>query len=96
LAEAKRRVRTVTKALNEIGERHPTVLVLRTIPGVGIRTTETVAAYLDNAKCFVRSAQVGAYFGLVPCQDASAGINRLGHLTRQGPATARKYLVEAE
>lgn len=35
------------------------------------------------------------YFGLVPCQDASAGVNRLGHITRQGPATARKYLVEA-
>jgi len=34
------------------------------------------------------------YFGLVPCQDASAGFNRLGHITKQGPPTARKYLVE--
>jgi len=50
---------------------------------------------MDNAKRFTRSSQVGAYFGLVPCQDASAGVNRLGHITRQGPATARKYLVEA-
>jgi transposase len=95
LTEAKRRVRTVTKALDEIGEHHPTVLLLRTIPGVGIRTAETVAAYMDKAQRFLRSAQVGAYFGLVPCQDASAGVNRLGHITRQGPATARKYLVEA-
>lgn len=95
LGEAKRRVRTVTKALDEIGERHAAVLLLRTIPGVGIRTAETMCAYLDNARRFVRSSQVGAYFGLVPCQDASAGVNRLGHITRQGPATARKYLVEA-
>jgi len=95
LDEAKRRVRTVTKALNEIGERHPAVLLLRTIPGVGIRTAETMVAYMDKAKRFLRSSQVGAYFGLVPCQDASAGVNRLGHITRQGPATARKYLVEA-
>ena len=36
-----------------------------------------------------------AYFGLIPCQDASAETNRLGHITRQGPGTARKYLVEA-
>ncbi len=49
LTEAKRRVRTVTKALDPLGERHPAVLVRRTIPGVGIRTAETVAAYLDNA-----------------------------------------------
>ena len=95
LGEAKRRVRTVTKALDEIGERHAAVLLLRTIPGVGIRTAETMCAYLDDARRFVRSSQVGAYFGLVPCQDASAGVNRLGHITRQGPATARKYLVEA-
>jgi transposase len=95
LGEAKRRVRTVTKALNELGERHPGVLVLRTIPGVGLRTAEAVAAYMDNASRFTRSNQVGAYFGFVPCQDASAGVNRLGHITRQGPATARKYLVEA-
>ena len=32
---------------------------------------------------------------MIPCQDASAGSNRLGHITHQGPATARKYLVEA-
>jgi len=95
LQEAQRRVRTVTKALDAFGERQPAVLLLRTIPGVGIRTAETVVAYMDNAKRFLRSSQVGAYFGLVPCQDASAGVNRLGHITRQGPPTARKYLVEA-
>jgi transposase len=95
LQEAQRRVRTVTKALDAMGERQPAVLLLRTIPGVGIRTAETMVAYMDNAKRFLRSSQVGAYFGLVPCQDASAGVNRLGHITRQGPPTARKYLVEA-
>lgn len=95
LAEAKRRVRTVTQELDRIGDRHPGVLLLRTIPGVGIRTAETIAAYLDNARRFAHSSQVGAYFGLIPCQDASAGANRLGHITRQGPGTARKYLVEA-
>ena len=95
LADAKRRVRTVTKVLDESGERHPGVLLRRTIPGVGIRTAETVAAYMDKVERFTRSKQVGASFGFVPGQDASAGVNRLGHSTRQGPATARKYLVEA-
>ena len=71
------------------------VMLLRTIPGVGIRTAETMVAYIDDPKRFRRSGQVAAYFGLIPCQDACAGINRLGHITRQGPGTARKYLVEA-
>jgi transposase len=95
LQDAQRRVRTVTKALDALGEHQPAVLLLRTIPGVGIRTAETVVAYMDKPDRFTRSSQVGAYFGLVPCRDASAGVNRLGHITRQGPATARKYLVEA-
>jgi transposase len=60
-----------------------------------MRTAETMAAYIDDPKRFRRSAQVAAYFGLIPCQDASAGTNRFGHITRQGPGTARKYLVEA-
>ena len=95
LDAAKRGVRTVTKALDKIGRRHPGVTVLRTIPGVGMRTAETMAAYIDDPKRFGRSSQVAAYFGLIPCQDASAGVNRLGHITKQGPGTARKYLVEA-
>lgn len=95
LADTKRLVRTATKALDKIGLRHAGVTLLRTIPGVGMRTAETIAAYIDDPKRFRRSSQVAAYFGLIPCQDASAGVNRLGHITRQGPGTARKYLVEA-
>ena len=38
---------------------------------------------------------IGSYFGLVPCQDQSAGRNHLGRITRTGPATVRKLLIEA-
>lgn len=95
LAEAQRGVRTITQALDKIGERHPGVMLLRSIPGVGMRTAETMVAYIDEPKRFQRGSQVAAYFGLIPCQDASASVNRLGHITKQGPGTARKYLVEA-
>ncbi len=54
-----------------------------------------VVAYIDDAKRFGRNKSIGSYFGLVPSQDASGGVNRLGHITRQGPATVRKLVVEA-
>jgi len=95
LAATKSQVTRVTRVLDRIGQRHPGVLVLTTIPGVGLRTAETIVAYVDDAKRFGRGSQVAAYFGIIPCQDASAGTNRLGHITRQGPPTARKYLVQA-
>lgn len=89
------KIRTVTGVLDRIGRRHPGVQLLETIPGVGPRTAETVMAYIDDPRRFARPAQAAAYFGLVPRQDASAGVNRLGHITKQGPATARKYLIQA-
>ena len=38
---------------------------------------------------------IGDYFGIIPCQDASAGKNRQGHITREGPATVRRLVTEA-
>lgn len=90
-----RQVQRVTQILDGVAKNHPGVTVLRTIPGVGPRTAEALAAYIADPERFERTRQAGSYFGLVPCQDASAGSNRLGHITREGPSTARKLLVEA-
>ena len=87
-------VATVTDRLDR-SQHHPGIALLSTIPGVGVRIAEAVLAYIDDPKRFARINRIGAYFGLVPSQDASAGVNRLGHITRQGPATVRKLLVEA-
>lgn len=81
--------------LSALAARHPGVALLQTIPGIGPRTAEAVVAYIDDPQRFQKSKDVGCYFGLVPCQDASADKNRLGHITRQGPATVRKLLTEA-
>lgn len=95
LAELTQRVKRVERELDARAGRHPGVALLRTIPGVGVRTAEAVCAYLDDVRRFARVRQVGCYLGLVPCQDASAGRERLGHITRDGPGTVRKLLCEA-
>ena len=95
LEQYNRQIQQLEVELDRMATEHAGVALLQTIPGVGPRTAEVVLAYIDNPRRFARNKQVGAYFGLVPCQDASADVNRLGHITRQGPATVRKYLVEA-
>lgn len=95
IEDADQTVAKVTRELDKIAREHPGVALLQTIPGVGPRTAEAIVAYIDDPKRFAKVSRVGAYFGLVPCQDSSAGVNRLGRITKQGPATARKYLVEA-
>jgi transposase len=95
LIELEAKIKRVTRELDCLGKDHPGVTLLRTIPGIGPRTAEALCAYIDDIKRFARNSQLGAYFGMVPCQDASAEKNRLGHITRDGPATVRKLLSEA-
>lgn len=95
LTHLKTQINRVTTQLDRIAADHPGVALLMTIPGVGPRTAEAFVAYIDDPHRFEKANRVPSYFGLVPSQDASAGVNRLGHITKRGPATARKLLVEA-
>ena len=90
-----RRLKKVTRRLDVRGRQSPAVRLLQTIPGIGPRTSEAMVAYVADPQRFATSRSVGTYFGMVPCQDESAGKARFGHITKQGPATVRQLLVEA-
>lgn len=95
LQELNQKIARAQKQLDKMADASPAVAVLKTIPGVGNRTAEAVVAYVDDVKRFSRIRKLGSYFGLVPCQDSSAGKERLGHITRDGPPVVRKLLCEA-
>jgi transposase len=90
-----RQVRRIEQQLNRVAQQSPAVVRLRTIPGVGIRTAEAVAAFVDDPDRFRSAKSVGRYFGLVPRQDQSGDKNRLGHITREGAPVVRQLLAEA-
>lgn len=87
LDEAEARLEALAKA----DER---VQILESVPGVGPRTAEAIAAYLHEPKRFTSGKQVSAYVGLVPRQYQSGETDRRGRITRRGPALLRKLLVE--
>jgi len=90
-----RQGRRIEQQLNCQARRTSAVAQLRSIPGVGIRTAEAVAAFVDDPHRFRHAKAVGAYFGLVPCQDQSGDRNRLGHITRTGAPVVRQLVAEA-
>ncbi len=94
LAHHDRKTHRLEKALETIADGHPSMTLLQTIPGIGMRTAEAFLAYVDDPQRF-RGGSIGAYLGMVPRQDASGGVNRLGRITREGPATVRQMLAEA-
>jgi transposase len=90
-----RQVKRVETELDRLSESSPAVFQLMSIPGVGVRTAEAVVSFLDDPQRFPNSKAVGRYFGLVPKQNQSGGANRLGHITKAGSATVRRFLTEA-
>jgi transposase len=82
------------KKLDELARADQAVQLLGTIPGVGPRTAEAVAAFLPQPGRFRTSKQVSAYGGFVPRQYQSTDTDHRGRITKRGPRTLRKLLVE--
>jgi transposase len=88
-------LRRLERELNHRANESAAVFQLQSIPGVGIRTAEAVAAFVDDPHRFPNAKAVGRYFGLVPRQDQSGDKNRLGHITREGAPVVRQLVAEA-
>jgi transposase len=80
--------------LDEMARASEAVRTLETVPGVGPRTAEAVAACLHDPHRFRTGKQVSAYGGMVPRQFQSGELDRRGRITKRGPALLRKLLVE--
>jgi transposase len=92
--ELDERITAAERALDRLSASDPHTQLLLSIPGVGPRTAEAVAAHLGDPKRFASGKQVGAYAGLVPTQYQSGVTDRKGRITRRGPGVLRKLLVE--
>ena len=73
---------------------HEGATLLRTIPGVGPRLAEAVAAWIDDPGRFANGRQVGCYAGLTPRRYQSGSMDRQGRISGQGNALLRSLLVE--
>jgi transposase len=85
----------LSQAVEQEAERRPEVQRLMTHPGVGPITALAFVLVLGTPDRFRCGKQVGSYRGLIPCEDSSAGKQRLGHLSKQGNTLLRYLLVEA-
>jgi transposase len=85
----------LTAAIEQEAKKRPEVLRLMTHPGVGPITALAFVIIIMTPDRFHCGKQIGSYVGLIPCEDSSAGRQRLGHISKQGNALLRFLLVEA-
>jgi transposase len=85
----------LTAAVEKEAEKLPEALRLMTHPGVGPLTALAFVLIIGTPQRFQCGKQIGSYLGLIPCEDSSAGHQRLGHISKQGNSLLRFLLVEA-
>jgi len=89
------KIAELTAAVEQEANQRPEVLRLMTHPGVGPVTGLAYVQVLGTPDRFPCGKQIGSHIGLIPCEDSSAGRQRLGHLSKQGHALLRYLLGEA-
>ena len=94
LQEMTAKPKVVTKKLDKLGADDKKVSVLQTIPGVGPRVAEAVAAIIDDPRRFKSAKHISSYAGLVPEKHDSGQTKRNGRITGNGSGTLRALLVQ--
>jgi transposase len=89
------KIAELTAAVEQKAKQRPEVLRLMTHPGVGPLTGLAYVLVIGTPDRFPCGKKIGSYTGLIPCEDSSAGRQRLGHLSKQGKTLLRFLLVEA-
>ena len=85
-------IEELTAAIEREARKWPEALRLMTHPGVGPLTALAFVLIIGTVERFQCGKQIGSYVGLIPCEDSSAGHQRLGHITKQGSSLLRFLL----
>jgi transposase len=81
-------IEELTAAIEREARKRPEALRLMTHPGVGPRTALAYVLIIGTPTRFQRGKQIGTYVGMIPCEDSSAGKQRLGHISKVVPCCA--------
>ncbi|MBR4772453.1 MAG: IS110 family transposase [Bacteroidales bacterium] len=89
-------VKEIEKHLGEIVEQNDDVELLMTVPGIGINTATTIAAYTEDLERFEGNyKKFAAYVGIVPSVHNSNESIHYGRITKHGPQELRTAFVQA-
>jgi transposase len=85
----------LTQTIEQEVEKYPAAQRLMTHPGVGALTALAFVLIIGNAERFRCGKQIASYIGLVPTEESTGERQRLGHISKEGSALLRFFLVEA-
>lgn len=88
-------IRRADRELAKVAKQEPTCRLLTTMPGVGAVTAVRLMAALDDVSRFESASKVQAFLGLVPGEHSSSDRQRRTGITKAGPPSVRRTLIQA-
>ena len=89
-------IKELEKDLGEMVSNNEDVELLMTVPGIGINTATTIAAYTEELERFEGNyKRFAAYVGIVPSVHNSNETRHHGRITKHGPQELRTAFVQA-
>lgn len=91
------KIRLQERQIRELSNRDAyarRLLLLRSIPGIGLLTGMILLVELGDVSRFANCERFVSYLGLTPRQDSTGEQDRKGHITRAGNQFVRHALVE--
>lgn len=86
-------MRAVERQLAALAANLPDVILLQTVPGVGMITATALVALVTDIRRFPSGRHFASFLGLTPREDSSALRRRLGGISKQGDVYLRMLLT---
>jgi transposase len=83
------------KRIGELAKQSEQCRRLMTIPGIGPVTAVSFVAAIDDVSRFRHAYQLASYLGITPGEDSSSKRERRTSITKAGPASVRRNLIQA-
>jgi transposase len=89
------RIETITREIEELGQREANCQRLMSIPGVGPLISTAMVAAIGTGEAFDRGRDFGAWLGLIPRQYSTGGRPILGRISKRGSKYLRTLFIQA-
>jgi transposase len=93
IQELKRKCTDIEHQLLALSKQLPKVQRLLTIPGIGLLTATAIVGFIGDLRRFPSARRFASYLGVVPKENSSGDVRRLGRITKRGDSYIRMLLT---
>ncbi len=93
IRELKKKCTDIEHELKALSKQLPEVQRLLTVPGIGLLTATAIIGFVGDLRRFPSGRRFASYLGVVPKENSSGDVRRLGRISKRGDSYIRMLLT---